>query len=126
MKMQVREVIANINSLAKVIKKDVSMPYSLRRAIRKNYATLYEEYRLFDEERMKIITPIQGADEGNMSVEELSTFKKTKEEIGQKIDEMLNAEVDIQIIKVSETALENVDLTVSDEIAIEFMIEEVE
>ena len=122
--MQVREVIANINNLAKVIKKEIPMPYPLRRAIRKNYATLSEEYRIFDEERMKIIAPIQGADEGNMSVEELSTFKKTKEEIGQKIDEMLNAEVDVQIIKVSETALENVDLTVSDEIAIEFMIEE--
>ena len=34
-KMKTKEIITNLNNLAKVIRKDIDMPYELRRAMRK-------------------------------------------------------------------------------------------
>ena len=108
MKMKLRNVIANFSNLAKVIQKEIPVPFALRRAIRKNYNTLKEECLLFEDERKILKIQCEG------------------EELQAKIEEMLDTEVNVEIAKVSETMLDIDGLTVTDEMALEFMIEEVQ
>ena len=52
--MKIREIMTNLTNLTKVIRKDVDMPFELRRAMRRNYKVLSEEYGLYEEERIKL------------------------------------------------------------------------
>lgn len=106
--MKTKEIIANLTNLAKVIRKDIDMPYELRRAMRKNYNTLSEEYKIYEAERSKLIKQLK---EG-----------ENEKEIEEKLEAILETEVDINIIKVSETLMETVVCSASDEMAIQFML----
>lgn len=108
--MKTKEIIANLTNLAKVIRKDIDMPYELRRAMRKNYNTLSEEYKIYEEERTKLIMQLKAGE--------------NDKEIEEKLEAILETEVDIDIIKVSESLMETVVCSTSDEMAIQFMLED--
>lgn len=106
--MKIREVIANLNNLAKVIRKEIQMPYELRRAIRKNYKVLVEEYSLYEEERNKLKKRLnEGANE---------------QEVEKELENILELEVNVDIIKVSESVMESVTCSPSDEMLLQFML----
>ena len=106
--MKTKEIIANLTNLAKVIRKDIDMPYELRRAMRKNYNTLSEEYKIYEEERSKLIIQLK---EG-----------ENEKEIEEKLEAILETEVNVDIIKVSESLMENVVCSTSDDMSLQFML----
>lgn len=100
------EIIERFNLVQEFINKDIVLPYALRRGIKKNINTLLEEYKIFDEERNKILK------DTNLSDEEKEL----------KIKEILETDVDIEFVKVSENVLENIDMSLRDEAILDFMI----
>lgn len=100
------EIIERFNLVQEFINKDIVLPYTLRRGIKKNINTLLEEYKIFDEERNKILKDTNLSD-------------KEKE---LKIKEILETDVDIEFVKVSENVLENIDMSLRDEAILDFMI----
>lgn len=122
MKMKNIEIINHINNLEEFIKKEIQVPYKVRRAIVKNRQALIGEYNIYNEERVKLLDFHGKNKEADMTDEELEVYRTKKEEVNTKIREMLNEEVDIDIIKISERDLEIDGLTVKDEITLEFMV----
>lgn len=106
--MRIREIVVILSNLTKVIRKDIDMPYELRRAIRKNYKLLTDEYILYEEERDKLKTKLkEGVDEHKVEKE---------------LEEILETEVNIDIIKVPESIMESVLCSASDEMSLQFML----
>ena len=122
MKMKNIEIINHINNLEEFIKKDTQVPYKVRRAIVKNRQALIGEYNIYNEERVKLLDSLDKKNEADMTDEELEVYREKKEEVNTKIRDMLNEEVDIDIIKISESNLNIDGLTVKDEITLEFMV----
>lgn len=112
--MKIVELISNLNNLSKFINKDYELPFLLRRAIKKNYAVMLEEYKIFEETRKPLI---DGYD--NKSDEE-------KAIIDEKCRELLNTEIDIELVKVDVNVLADVKMPYKDELLIEFMLNEEE
>lgn len=108
--MKIREIITNLNNLAKVIRKDMDMPYELRRAMRKNYKALSEEYGLYEEERVKLKKKMEEGTE--------------EKDVAAELETILDTEVNIDIVKVSESVLETVVCSASDEMLLQFMLED--
>lgn len=123
MKMKNIEIINHINNLEEFIKKEIQVPYKVRRAIVKNRQALISEYNIYNEERVKLLESLGKKNESEMTDEELEAYREKKEEVNTKIRDMLNEEVDVDILKISENDLEIDGLTVKDEIALEFMVE---
>lgn len=100
------EIINTFNLLQEFVNKDIVLPYTLRRGIRKNADILMSEYKIFDEERNKIIEDVNLSDE--------------EKEI--KVKEMLETDVELEFVKVSANVLENIDMTLRDEAILDFML----
>jgi hypothetical protein len=100
------EIINTFNLLQEFINKDMVLPYALRRGIRKNADILVAEYKIFDEERNKIFEDTKLSDE--------------EKEI--KVKEMLETDVELEFVKVPANVLENIDMTLRDEVILDFMI----
>lgn len=133
MKITNSQIIANINALNVFINKDIPLPYLARRAIMKNHKMLMEEYKMYrsvyekleNELRLKVDTRFKGKSEDEMSKEEKQELAELREQTAKQIDELLAAEVEVEIYMIPDNLLENLDLSLKDEMAIEFMIEEV-
>lgn len=102
--MKIFQIIKCANDLGEFVNKNYELPFLLRRAIKKNYKVLYEEYSIFDEERKKL----------------LADGEKDK------ITELLNTEIDIELVKVDVNVLADVKMPYKDELLIEFMLSEEE
>ena len=108
--MKIREIMTNLTNLTKVIRKDVDMPFELRRAMRRNYKVLSEEYGLYEEERIKLKKKLEEGTE--------------EKEVAAELEKILDTEIDIDLIKVSENILETVVCSTSDEMLLQFMLED--
>lgn len=100
-----QQIIDTLNGITTIIQRKDVLPYAVRRAIRKNYRTLLDEYNIFDEARNTLEST-------------------TKNERDEKIKEMLNTNVDLEIIYIEEGQLDGCPFSVVDEMALEFMIKE--
>lgn len=94
-----REIIQHINALNEFTKD--KLPVALSYAIAKNIRTMTEEYKVFDEERSKIMH---------------------EPDAESRIEELLNLQVDVPIRYVDYTEIADLDLSVGDILAIDFMI----
>lgn len=112
--MKIVDLINNLNNLSKFIGKDYELPFLLRRAIKKNYNVMLEEYKTFEETKKPLI---DGYDE--KSDEEKAT-------IDEKCRELLNTEIDIEIMKVDVNVLADLKMPYKDELLIDFMLNEEE
>lgn len=101
-----QQIINAINGIAAIINRNDILPYTVRRAIRKNYNTLMEEYSIYDEQRGLITNN--------------DCFNE------EKLTELLNQNVDVNIAYINECEFENCPFTIKDEMALEFMIKESE
>ena len=108
--MKIREIMTNLTNLTKVIRKDVDMPFELRRAMRRNYKVLLEEYGLYEEEKIKLKKKLEEGTE--------------EKEVAAELEKILDTEIDIDLIKVSENVLETVVCSTSDEMLLQFMLED--
>lgn len=101
------EIINCINNLDEFIKKDIPVSYKVRRAIVKNRQALIDEYKLFEEERKRL----------------LESGKKD-EELNKELNNIIyNEDIDISFIMINENDLEIEGMSVKDELILEFMIE---
>lgn len=106
--MKIYEIINAINNLNKFIEKKYELPFILRRAIKKNYNMLYEEYKIYDEQRKDFMK------------------REDKEQMEADIKELLNTKIDIELVKVDVEVLADINMPYTDELLIEFMLNEEE
>lgn len=122
--MKNKEIIVAINAMNRIIdKKDVKIAYEIRRAIRKNHPVFMEEYNIMDEERKRLASSISDVKVEELSVEEHNEFNIKKKAVEQEIMNLLEKEVDIEVVKVSECFLRESELSLAEEMALEFMLE---
>lgn len=106
--MKIYEVINAINNLNEFIKKKYEIPFVLRRAIKKNYNTLFEEYKIYDEQRKEIVA------------------KEDEQSATEELKALLNTDIDIEVVKVNVDVLADIKMPYTDELLIEFMLNEEE
>lgn len=105
------EIINHINSLNEFVSKDKSIPGKLGYAISRNIKIMMDEYNIYAEERKKILN---GESESEISAEKM-----------QQIQEILEVDVDLNLIKIDSTVMDRCDnLSAKDWLALEFMIKE--
>lgn len=112
--MKIVELISNLNNLSKFINKEYELPFLLRRAIKKNYSVMLEEYKIFEESKKPLIDGYE--------------YKSAEEKaiVDEKCRELLMTEVDIEIIKVNINEMADLKMSYKDELLIEFMLNEEE
>ena len=121
--MKYKNLVAAINTMNILITRDgVKMAYELRRAIRRNHPRFMEEYQIMDEERNRIRARIDNVKVEELGEEELKKYETDKAAVEAEIIELLNKDVDIEIEKASETFLRDSELSLADEMALEFML----
>ena len=106
--MKIYEIINAINNLNEFIKKKYEIPFVLRRAIKKNYNTLFEEYKIYDEQRKEIVA------------------KEDETIVNEELKTLLNTDIDIEVVKVNVDVLADIKMPYTDELLIEFMLNEEE
>ena len=106
--MKIYEVINAINNLNEFIKKKYEIPFVLRRAIKKNYNMLYEEYKIYDEQRKEIVA------------------KEDETVVNEELKALLNTDIDVEVVKVNVDVLADIKMPYTDELLIEFMLNEEE
>ena len=106
--MKIYEVINAINNLNEFIKKKYEIPFVLRRAIKKNYNVLYEEYKIYDEQRKEIVA------------------KEDETVVNEELKALLNTDIDVEVVKVNVDVLADIKMPYTDELLIEFMLNEEE
>ena len=106
--MKIYEIINAINNLNEFIKKKYEIPFVLRRAIKKNYNALYEEYKIYDEQRKEIVA------------------KEDETIVNEELKTLLNTDIDIEVVKVNVDVLADIKMPYTDELLIEFMLNEEE
>ena len=106
--MKIYEVINAINNLNEFIKKKYEIPFVLRRAIKKNYNTLFEEYKIYDEQRKEIVA------------------KEDEQSATEELKALLNTDIDVEVVKVNVDVLADIKMPYTDELLIEFMLNEEE
>lgn len=106
--MKIYEVINAINNLNEFIKKKYEIPFVLRRAIKKNYNTLFDEYKIYDEQRKEIVA------------------KEDEQSATEELKALLNTDIDIEVVKVNVDVLADIKMPYTDELLIEFMLNEEE
>ena len=104
--MKIFEIINTANLVQEFTNKDITLPYALRRGLKKNIATFVEEYKTFDEERNKIL------EDTSLSIDEQNA----------KIQEILETDIQVDLVKLPENILENVDMSLKDEAILSFML----
>ena len=101
------EIINCINNLDEFIKKDIPVSYKVRRAIVKNRQALIDEYKLFEEERNRLVES-----------------GKKDEELHNELNNILyNEDIDMSFVMIDASDLEIDGMSVKDELILEFMIE---
>lgn len=122
--MKNKDIIVAINAMNKIIgKEDVKIAYEIRRAIRKNHPVFMEEYEIMNEERKRLASSTSDVKVEELSVEEYNEFNIKKKAVEQEIMNLLEKEVDIEVVKVSESFLRESELSLAEEMALEFMLE---
>lgn len=106
--MKIYEVINAINNLNEFIKKKYEIPFVLRRAIKKNYNTLFDEYKIYDEQRKEIVA------------------KEDETIVNEELKTLLNTDIDVEVVKVNVDVLADIKMPYTDELLIEFMLNEEE
>ena len=106
--MKIYEVINAINNLNEFIKKKYEIPFVLRRAIKKNYNVLLEEYKIYDEQRKEIVA------------------KEDETVVNEELKALLNTDIDVEVVKVNVDVLADIKMPYTDELLIEFMLNEEE
>ena len=101
------EVVGILNGLNTFIQKDKDVPFKVYRAVTKNHKTLMNEYEIYDKVRRKIITEC-----GN-----------NEKECLEKMQALLDEEVTVGIDMIPESVLEDVELSIKDRLALDFMVE---
>ena len=121
--MKYKNLVAAINTMNVLIIRDgVKMAYELRRGIRRNHPRFMEEYQIMDDERNRIRGRIDNVKVEELGEEELKKYEADKAAVKAEITELLNKDVDIDIEKVSEIFLRDSELSLADEMALEFML----
>lgn len=121
--MQIRNMVAAINTMNNLISnKDIKLAYEVRRAIRRNYPRFMEEYHIMDEERNRIRERIKDVNVEELSEKERQEYEAEKAAVEAEITALIDKEVDIEIVKVSERFLRESELSLADEMALEFML----
>lgn len=133
MKMTLLEVQVTEQNLAEIVKK--KLPYQLVRAIKHNIFKFQEEFRLMEEERMKIAKLYAEKDKDGEAKVEKGKFvfaENNEDNFKKEFGEFLQNEIDVDIMCVPENVVEQVEnerydaLTTLDLIKIDFMIEKQE
>lgn len=106
--MKIYEIINAINNLNKFVEKKYEIPFALRRAIKKNYNVLLEEYKIYDEQRKEIIA------------------KEDETVVNEELKTLLNTDIDVEVVKVNVDVLADIKMPYTDELLIEFMLNEEE
>ncbi len=105
------------------------LPIKISYAIAKNINSINKELKIFEEEKMKIISDYTLKDkQGDIKVEnDKYVFIKDKEdECNEKYNELLNIEVELNLraININDLLNSNVDFTPGELIELDFMIME--
>lgn len=117
--MKNREIIDHINAIGGFTKEKV--PVKLSFAVVKNFNKLQAAYKDYDESRRALIEEYSEKDEkGEIIPDKIAD--ENAEKWNKEINELLDIEVDVDIHTVGIDVIENLQLSVSDVAAIEFMI----
>lgn len=116
--MKLMEILNLSQNLKAFVDKGKELPYTVARALSKNYTLVADEVKIFEEQRKNIIGD---KDYDNLTDEE-------KNDLNAKFTDLLETEVNIDFIKYDESVLEkcNADLSVKDMILLEYFIAEKE
>ena len=119
-----KELINIINDLVAFIEKDKIAPGKISYAITRNYKTLEQAIDPLKVEQQKISKKIDEANSDNTLTSEEK--RKIVDELNEAFNDILSAEVEVDIRLISEDAVAELDgMTVKDYLALDFMIEEV-
>ena len=128
MKITIRKILNDTNSLAVISQKQ--LPIKVSYAIAKNIKKLESELDIYNKERQKLIDKYCIKDEeGNNVIDENNNLKIADEHIdnwNKEINDLMDIEVDIDIHKFNLDSLMNVnyDMTPAELMIIDYMIEE--
>lgn len=128
MKITIRKILNDTNSLAVISQKQ--LPIKVSYAIAKNIKKLENELKIYNEERQKLIDKYCIKDEeGNNVIDENNNLKIADEHLdnwNKEINELMDIEVDIDIHKFNLDSLMNgnYDMTPAELMIIDYMIEE--
>lgn len=105
------------------------LPVKVSYALAKNINGINKELKIYEEEKMKIIKECALKDEsGNPKIEnnQYVLIEDKKEVFSEKVNELLDIEVDLDVrkINVNELLNSNVDFTPSELVELDFMIVE--
>lgn len=104
--MKIKEIMANLQLMREFVAKGYELPFLLRRAIRLNDEKMMKEYLIFDSER-----------------ERIKSSQVDEQEINQRLVELIETEIDIEIKKCPYDIMEQVTIPIQDENMIMFMLE---
>ena len=128
MKLTNRKIVNDVNFLGALTHKQ--LPIKISYAIAKNVSKIERELEIYNKERQKLIDKYCVKDEeGNNVIDENNQLKIADEHLevwSKDINELLDIEVDIDIHKfnVNDLLNSNCEMTASELMLIEYMIEE--
>ena len=128
MKLTIRKILNDVNSLAAIAQKQ--LPIKVSYAIAKNIKKLESELNIYYKEREKLIDKYCiKDDEGKNIIDENNNLKIANEHLevwNKEINELMDIEVDIDIHKFNLDSLMcgNYDMTPAELMIIDYMIEE--
>lgn len=128
MKLTNRKIVNDSNFLGGLIHKQ--LPVKISYAISKNISKIERELEIYNKERQKLLDKYCVKDEeGKNLIDENNQLKIADEHIdnwNKDLNELLDIEVDIDIYKFNESDLlnSNCEMTVSELMLIDYMIEE--
>lgn len=128
MKLTNRKILNDSNFLGGLIHKQ--LPIKVSYAIAKNVSKIEKELEIYNKERQKLLDKYCVKDEkGNLVIDESNNYSIEEEYIdicNKELNELLDIEVDIDIHKFNESDLlnSNCEITASELMLIDYMIEE--
>ena len=129
MKLILRRLVNDAPQMGAIANKQ-GLPKKISYAIAKNMSKIESELKIYSSEKQKLIDKYGFKDEyGNVKIDEYNNLKIMDEHIkdwNKEINELLDVEVDVDIHKFNIDDLYNsdCDMTPSDFILIDYMIEE--
>lgn len=129
MELTLRRLVSDAPQMGAIANKQ-GLPKKISYAIAKNMAKIESELKIYNSERQKLIDKYAHKDEqGNVQIDRNNNLKIMDEHIkdwNKEINELLDIEVDVEIHKFNIDDLYNsdCDMTPSDFILIDYMIEE--
>lgn len=129
MKLTLRRLVSDAGQMGAIANKQ-GLPKKISYAIAKNISKIESELKIYNSEKQKLIDKYGFKDEhGNVKIDEYNNLKIMDEHVkdwNKEINELLDVEVDVEIHKFNIDDLYNsdCDMTPSDFILIDYMIEE--